>query len=140
MQKYSLYFLKDEFVNHYYHKSDILYHFFRKYQVLHDNVSYQKQFDFITKEIPTTEIISFLKKHHNLSIHKNESTMEIHDPYTSLKIDCKQREWIVYCPSIHIAETLLFEQLRSYHSSFFVLNVDEDQYGWLAPVRKELIL
>ncbi|MBO8155137.1 MAG: sporulation inhibitor of replication protein SirA [Bacillaceae bacterium] len=142
MDKLSLFWLKDDFAFHYYHKSDLLYHFFSQYHSNPFDSVYKKQFQFITRDLPRDQIIQHIKARlgSRYFVHNDKRKIDIQYDYIQLSIECYDKEWIIHCSSLQEAEIMFFEALRGYHSTFFVVNFEEDQYGWLSPVKKEIIL
>ncbi|MBB6452822.1 hypothetical protein HNQ94_001268 [Salirhabdus euzebyi] len=142
MQTFSIFLIKDEFVKHYYHKNDLLYDFFQTYRLQSYDPNYQKQFQFITKDIPKRDIITYLcdKLNGLYTIHKADDELWIENNHLHVKIECGRKEWVVYSSSLHEAELVVFEHFRALHTSFFVMNRNKSQYGWLSPIRKEVIL
>ncbi|WP_194841268.1 sporulation inhibitor of replication protein SirA [Salinibacillus xinjiangensis] len=142
MQKYTLYLINDEVVEHYYHKSNLLYDFLRKYNSSMNDEVYMKQFDYITKEIPCEKLLDFIKQqvrsHFLIEAYRNE--LAIASESMSLRFRCDQKECMVISSSLHDVEKLLFEHLRAFHHAFFVVNQSENQFGWLSPLRKRMIL
>ncbi|TCT26667.1 uncharacterized protein DUF2522 [Melghiribacillus thermohalophilus] len=142
MDKYSLYWLKDDFAFHYYHKSDVLYHFLFQYQMQSTDSIYEKQFQFITRTLPKEAIIEHLQSRlgNRYHVYTDKRRIDIRYDYVNVKIDCYDKEWVIHSSSLQEAEIMFFEALRGYHPSFFVVNYDQEQYGWLSPIKKELIL
>ncbi|WP_102028312.1 sporulation inhibitor of replication protein SirA [Salirhabdus sp. Marseille-P4669] len=140
MQKYSLYFIEDEFFHHYYHKSTLLFDFFIHVRNQPSNSIIRKQYEFITKKIPYKKMKEFLAYHTNLTVHETEEGLLINHLQSNIVIECEDREWTVYASSLHEVERLLFENLRCFDISFYVVDFEHNQYGWLSPLRKEILL
>ncbi|WP_068672255.1 sporulation inhibitor of replication protein SirA [Oceanobacillus sp. Castelsardo] len=137
MYDYSIYWIKQEIANHYFHKSDILYRFFEEYHHNKNRIDLRKQFLYITKNIEKDTIISILKYNlkDDVQIKQNGSTSEIYDNghFISLHIDKKQLNF--RSRSLQDAEEFLFPVLRLIHPLFFVVGHRDQNYGWISPIK-----
>ncbi|MCP8616424.1 sporulation inhibitor of replication protein SirA [Salirhabdus salicampi] len=142
MLQLSLFWIREEFAKHYFHKSDLLYAFLREYKKEHADQTYNRQFDFITKDIPFAKISRYLhdKLKGSAKVHIGINHISIEHQNLQMAIQCDRKEWTILCSSMEEAELMLFEYMRGFHTSFFVMDVHNHQYGWLAPIKKEIIL
>ncbi|SET38690.1 Protein of unknown function [Salinibacillus kushneri] len=141
MQKFSLYLIKEPIADQYYHKSDILYHFLRRYSSSVEDEVYLKQFHFITESMLTNELILFIQQQypdHSVRVSPNE--LYINFPDNQFKMTVQPRECIIEGSSLHEVEKTIFEHLRFFYSSFFVINRASQQFGWLSPQQKSLMI
>ncbi|WP_156289145.1 sporulation inhibitor of replication protein SirA [Oceanobacillus salinisoli] len=137
MYDYSIYWIKEEISNHYFHKSDILYRFFKEYQNNQNNVDLRNQYLYITndfdKEIIISHIKNYLKDH--VRLHINKAYLEIYNnkQYISLHIGKKQLKF--RSGSLQDAEDLLFPMLRIFQPFLFVVGNTHQNYGWISPMK-----
>jgi hypothetical protein len=140
MQKYYLYSIEEKFFHHYYHKTKLLYKFFIQFQLNPTDPITEKQFNYITKSIPISEIYQYLKNVSDLQLTFIEDRLLIQKDQAQIMIEYKEREWLIYSISVFEVEDLLFTYLRGIKPSFFVLNKQLTQYGWLSYAKKEILL
>ncbi|QHS22342.1 sporulation inhibitor of replication protein SirA [Virgibacillus sp. MSP4-1] len=141
MQKFSLFLIKENVADAYYHKSDILFHFLQRYPSLKNDEVYRKQFLYITQEISTDHLIQFIQKQYpTQSVRTSAHQLYITYQSAHIKITVNPTECTVEGSSLHEVEQFVFEYLRSFYSTFFVVNIADQQFGWLSPQRKRLMI
>src|SRR5690554_3821185 len=115
MHTYSIYWIKEAFANHYFHKSDLLYRFIRSYQRHRTRRDLYLQFNYITHYFLYEKLISHMKNYYletNIGLHIDGSLITIFQKESciSLLIDEKHLEF--RCDTLQVAEELLFPMLR----------------------------
>lgn len=139
MKQYTLYWIKETFSTHYYHKSDILNRFIQQYEDEPEHCVI-KQFQYITRVIPFHGLLHYLKKQLNNTIEVDGSggnTIFIKIQGEELKIDWCESKLLITSPNDHIS-IVCFNILRNFDSSIFIVENDQNQrnYGWVGPLKK----
>lgn len=134
MTEYSVFWIEEEFFSHYYYRSDILFRFIRDYQYDGSRIDLCSQFHFITRYLPYTSLVTHIKRYHSgsLEIHIEGNRIRLKNNFYSLVLSIHKKQLVVRCPSLENAECLLFEPLRSFHPSLFIIEKDLKNYGWIA--------
>lgn len=145
MHTYSLYWIKDEFSFHYFHKTNILYHFFQERYYNPGSRQLTLQYEYISQPIPLEllmhQVTHHLRKPVELHFDDDETSFTIYERGQAVKLSQREhREVEIQAENLHVAECLLFDALRKMDHSFFIMSQECQQYGWIAPVKKEVIL
>ncbi|KGX93319.1 hypothetical protein N781_11695 [Pontibacillus halophilus JSM 076056 = DSM 19796] len=145
MREYSIYWVEEEFAYHYFHKTSVLYDFFASYKENPQLDQMKSQFRFVTKYIPLELIVEHVSKRISNSVHLSfypeQSKLRLKKGHQKIElIQASGREIKLYAENIHQAEVLIFDYLRSFHHSFFISDEAYNQFGWIAPIKKEAIL
>ncbi|KGP73547.1 sporulation inhibitor of replication protein SirA [Pontibacillus yanchengensis] len=145
MREYTIYWVKDEFSYHYFHKTSVLFQFLQEWKHNQGSSVYQLQFNEVIKPLPLDLLIQHiatkLRKPVELSFEENEASFYIQHQGKSVRLTQKNdREVCFYAESLHQAEEVLFDTLRAIHPSFFIIDTTYSHYGWVAPIKKEAIL
>lgn len=136
MNQYTIYWIKEEFAHHFFHKSHILYRFLEAYQTEQNREDLRKQFEFITNTIPKKELIIHLSNNHPADVHVNwdENRFEIWKDMQYISLHMHQKHINFRSEILHDAEQLLFPALRLFQPVMFIMCSNVDHYGWLSPV------
>ncbi len=142
---YSLYWIKEEFSYHYFHKTNILFHFLQEWKYNPGSEQLSRQYQYVAQPIPLEvlmhHVTKHLKKPVELQFNDDETSFTIYEKGHVVKLlQRDHREVEIHAENLHIAERLLFDALRKMDHSFFIMNQDFQQYGWIAPIKKEVIL
>ncbi|MFC0525011.1 sporulation inhibitor of replication protein SirA [Pontibacillus salicampi] len=145
MREYVIYWIKDEFSVHYFHKTNVLFQFFQEWRQHRGSSIYEQQFQEITKPLPLEILVQHvskkIRKPVELSFHEQEASFYINYKGKTLQlIQQNDREVRFYAESLHQAEEILFNTLRTFHPSFFIIDTAYSHYGWIAPIKKQAIL
>lgn len=139
MNKYSIYWIKQEVAEDYFYKGDILYRFLKSYQNDKSRQDLSTQFRYITYDFCENELAEHIKVYNqHVSIKSHYSNQEVtlckNDQYILLHVSdshltCMSR-------SLHEAEEMLFPILRMFHPLLFIISHTENNYGWISPLTK----
>ncbi|MFA1822156.1 sporulation inhibitor of replication protein SirA [Virgibacillus oceani] len=135
MYTYSIYCIKEEFANHYFHKSDILYRFILSYQINKARKDLQMQFNYITHYFSYEKLISHMEKYYfntNTKLHINGSYITISQNGDCISLLIKEKDIEFRCNTLQEAEELIFPMLRRYQPLLFITGVND--FGWISPV------
>jgi hypothetical protein len=135
MNTYSIYWIKEEIANHYFHKSDILYRFIISYQCNKARNDLHMQFNYITRFFSYEKLISHMKKHYfntNTRLHINGSHITICKNGSCISLLIKEKHIEFRCDALQDAEELLFPMLRKFQRLLFITG--KNDFGWISPV------
>lgn len=139
MNEYSVFWIKKEFAQHFFHKTDILYRFIKSYQHNIKRQDLSQQFNFVTMKFPKYHLINHIQENllpqMNIAIHNRQIELSKNGYFLTLHIHEKFLKF--YCETLSEAEFLLFPILRSYHPYLFVMENNLNNYGWIAPILKK---
>lgn len=142
MQKYTIFWVEEEFCYHYYYKSEILYRFLNEYMSNFYRKDLRTQFNYITRIIPYSSLITHIQTfHHNQIKFKIDGrNIELNKGEHNALLYLNERSLSIMCPSIQDAEIILFQALTSFDRNFFIIEQDTTNSGWISPVKKEVLL
>lgn len=137
VNKYSIFWIKEEVAQRYFYKSDILYRFLKSYQSNKGRQDLSKQYNYITHNFPEEALIEHIKKNnHSISIKtlsdKQKMTLYKNNQYILLYVYDSHLTFL--SKSLHEAEYLLFPILRTFHPLLFIMSHTHINYGWISPV------
>ena len=137
MNKYTIYWIKQEIAQHYFFKCDILYRFLTSYQDNKNRQDLSIQYRYITHDFDKSHLAEHIKAyddHLSIKTHQNDQGMTLYknNQYMLLHID--QSYLTCICTSLHDAEDMLFPILRTFHPLFFIISHTENKYGWISPI------
>lgn len=139
LNKYLVFWIKEEFAYYYFYKNDILHRFLSSYQNDKDRWDLSIQYDYITNRVPVNKLISHLYKNHNHSVQaqNNKRIFEIYNYQQYLTLHIHEKHLTFHCESLDDAEELLFPILRIFQPLLFVMSeTNQGEYGWISPVTK----
>ncbi|RDW17752.1 sporulation inhibitor of replication protein SirA [Oceanobacillus chungangensis] len=138
MYEYSIYRIREEIANHYYHKSDILYRFLKEYEKNKELLYLHGQFLYITNKFTQKKIELYLNKYlaKTISYITEQSKIKIFNEKQSITLHLNKYCINFRCESLHDAEEFLFPVLRKYDSLLFVIGNQHVNYGWISPISK----
>lgn len=141
MRNYQVYLIDDEFASHYFGRESMFYKLFKDYDRSFGDmkVILSKQINFITKPIPTLRIHQTIHQHlqkkrgfrtnrgkYYYEIGKNScANLAVHDRYIEIQAS-----------GSYESETVFFEVLRKNEHSFLAIDLNNDRYGWLKPIKE----
>ncbi|WP_138414669.1 sporulation inhibitor of replication protein SirA [Aquibacillus sediminis] len=143
MHQYSTFWIKDEFHYHYFYKSDILRRFLTECLTFsYTNKQLKDQFDFITQEIPYKLLLQHVKSFHKqqLDVIIKGEILEMIKGNRAVTISFHKRFFTIHAHSLEEADDLIFQPLKSLHPSFFIIEKDSTNSGWVSPVKNEVLL
>ncbi|WP_186577373.1 sporulation inhibitor of replication protein SirA [Aquibacillus kalidii] len=142
MQKYTIFWIEQEFCYHYFYKSEILFRFLNEYMNNNSRNDLQSQFDFITKSIPYSNLVTHIQRFHGnqIELKVNGRKIDLIKNNNKVTLYLKERSMIIKCTSVQEADFLLFGALKMFDPSFFIVENGSTNSGWITPVKKEALL
>lgn len=142
MRTYQIYFIEDEFAQHFLGRERLFFNLFSEYIQTTGSLKYilQRQIDYVTKAIPKQQLQTMIeqqmRKKKNFRFqngeyyidYKNEGSraiLMIHDDVVEVKAD-----------GSYIAETNFFECIRKCGDSFLAIDFNHERFGWLKPIKE----
>ncbi|RFU61233.1 sporulation inhibitor of replication protein SirA [Peribacillus glennii] len=142
MRNYRIYLIEDEFARHFYGRERLFFNLFLEYTNSSGSQKgiLQKQIEYITRAIPVAALRNILEK---LSM-RNKDFLYKDGVYYLEKRAGKSRaalqlgkEFIALQAEGNFeAETSFFECIRKYDSGFLAIDLENNRYGWLKPVKE----
>ena len=143
MHTYSAFWIREEFHHHYFYRSDILYRFLHEY-LRSDKRSneWNDQYNYVTQFIPYSELLSHINNFHQrrINISISEESIELSKDDSFAIIYMAERCFTIKCESIEQLDSLLFQPLKTFNPSFFVIELGSTNSGWVTPIKKEILL
>ncbi|MCT2536397.1 sporulation inhibitor of replication protein SirA [Aquibacillus koreensis] len=142
MQKYTIFWVEEEFCYHYYYKSEILYRFFKEYMEQTSRRDLFSQFIYITRVLPYSKLLNHVQMCHKneLKLHMSGKKINIQKDGQYMELHLHKRYMTIYCQSVQVADALLFQPLKVFHPSFFIIENGSFNAGWITPMKKEVLL
>ncbi|TMU87653.1 sporulation inhibitor of replication protein SirA [Bacillus sp. BHET2] len=140
MRNYQIYWIEETFVQHYYGRERMFYQLFSDWEVssgeLHEIIS--KQVDYITKPIPYLPTQRLLKQ----ELMKTEGAFWVDSVASIERLDSKaslilNEKWLTLNSWGHDeSEYIFFEILRRNMGQLLAIDVQNERYGWLKPIKQ----
>jgi hypothetical protein len=142
MRNYRIYLIEDEFAQHYVGREKLFFNLFLEYtgSMGRQKGILQKQIEYITKPVPAADLRHILELR---SLRKKDFTFKDGLYYlenkngksrAALKLN---RDYIVIQAEGDLeAETSFFECIRKYESDFLAMDLENNRYGWLKPIKE----
>ncbi|MDC3416295.1 sporulation inhibitor of replication protein SirA [Aquibacillus salsiterrae] len=142
MQKYSIFWIEEEFCYHYFYRSEILYRFLNEYLSYTSRTDLLSQFTFVTRNLPYNTLLTHFKNYHgdSLKLEMTEKGLVMEKGNSSVCLELFDRYITVQAFSVEEADRLLFQCLKSFDPSFFIIESETTNCGWITPIKKEVLL
>ncbi|MEN2766351.1 sporulation inhibitor of replication protein SirA [Ornithinibacillus xuwenensis] len=140
MKVYTVYWIKNEFAEHYYYKSDILYRFLREFHAKYNRNDLVTQFNFITESFPKEQLSSQLTRlqQNTFRNQAKRNPIELGNTINYITLHINEKHLKFRCETLEDAEALLFPILRRFHPYLFIMDEENENYGWISPVRTSI--
>ncbi|RDU38986.1 sporulation inhibitor of replication protein SirA [Neobacillus piezotolerans] len=142
MRKYQLYLIEDEFASHYFGRERIFFHLFKENRQAVGELKQitDKQISYITKPLPVLRIHQLLhkklEKSNSLKAENGLYTIELNNRTSMADLSVKENFIVIEAEGGYEAETAFFEVLRKCEASFLAIDLENDKYGWLKPIKE----
>lgn len=142
MRKYQLYLIEDEFASHYFGRERIFFHLFKENRQAVGELKHitDKQIGYITKPLPVLRIHQLLhkqlEKSNSLRAENGLYTIELNNRTSRANLAVKETYILIEADGGYEAETAFFEVLRKCEASFLAVDLENDKYGWLKPIKE----
>jgi hypothetical protein len=141
VRTYQLYLIDDEVASHYLGRERMFFQLFKEY---HDSdgdmkVILSKQIDYITRPIPSLEfhqhIQQFLQRKGNLQTEQGVYYNKYgNKSWAKLRLNDSHID--IHAKGNYDAETDFFEVLRKNERFFLAIDLINDRFGWLKPIKE----
>lgn len=141
LRSYQLYIITDEFASHYFGRESMFFQLFKEYEValgeLYTIIT--KQIVYITKPIPSIRLHQYIQQQmQNTAGYSFENGVYRIDYGKSsrAKLEVFDRFLMIEAEGSYEAETCFFEVLRKNEGAFLAVDLRNDRYGWLKPIKE----
>lgn len=141
MRTYQVYLIDDEFASHYFGRENMIYKLFKDCDRSFGDrkIILSKQVNFITKSIPTLRIHQSIHQHlqnkRGFRTNRGKYFYEI-GKNSSANLAVYDRHIEIKASGSYESETVFFEVLRKSEHSFLAIDINNDRYGWLKPIKE----
>lgn len=150
VRHYQIYLMKEQYASDYLGKEHLLYILFKDYSNSAGKSSriIGRQILFITKRLP----VLALKQHINQQMKYNPNIRYIKGVYfviqkamngrikSSARLEIHNRVMKITSDGNYEAETILFECIRKCADSFLAVDLKNEHYGWLKPIKERKLI
>lgn len=141
MRIYSIYNIEEKFARFFYGKENLIVDLFRKEKEKYkEQVNLiQKQIEYITLPIPITDIHQLLHQYgvnYGLIEKDNMYYLKSNQEKEGAVLYLKERSLNVEAWGSLENETIFFEILRKYDGHFLAIDLENNYFGWLKPVKE----
>ena len=141
LRTYQIYFIEDEFAQHFIGRERLFFNLFLDYIQTTDPLKsiLQKQIEYVTKPIPKQKLESMVvqKLKRKSNFHSQDGVYYL-DYYGGSQADLliQDHALIVKAEGNYVAETAFFECIRKCGSSFLAVDFEHERFGWLKPIKE----
>ncbi|MEQ2526585.1 sporulation inhibitor of replication protein SirA [Robertmurraya yapensis] len=141
MRTYQLYIIDDEFASHYFGREHMFFRLFKEYEEAHGELQsiIRKQIQYITKSIPSIRfhqsIQQQLQNHNGFSMEQGLYILD-QGRGSSARLEIFDRYFLLESQGNYEAETSFFEVLRKNERSILAIDLKNNHYGWLKPIKE----
>lgn len=141
MRTYQLYIIDDEFASHYFGRESMFFQLFKEYEDAAGDLQsiLAKQIMFITKPIPSIRLHQYIQQQlqNTKGFKLSQGTYIIeYGKNSSARLEIFDRWVVVEAQGSYEAETCFFEVLRKNEGAFLAVDVHNNRYGWLKPIKE----
>ncbi|MFD1735913.1 sporulation inhibitor of replication protein SirA [Bacillus salitolerans] len=143
MRQYQIYWVEEEFANHYFGREIMFYRLFFQFNEERNEERkniLNKQVEYITKPLPAIQLNQFIESELKGNINFTITTegFMFHDQATRSGASLSVHEryiWVVGTGNYE-TEMMLFDLLRKWDSRFLAIDLGQARYGWLSPIKQ----
>ncbi|MDP4164134.1 MAG: sporulation inhibitor of replication protein SirA [Bacillota bacterium] len=142
MRKYRLYLIEDEFASHYFGRERMFFQLFQEYENTTGDMRsiLKKQIAYITKQLPALRFHQLIQKKlgtvRGFKVENGTYSIELNGKLSVATMEVKDDSIIVDGYGSYEAETIFFEVLRKCESSFLAVDLENNRFGWLKPIKE----
>ncbi|MBS4207475.1 sporulation inhibitor of replication protein SirA [Bacillus sp. FJAT-50079] len=141
MRTYFIYLIKDEFANYFYGRENKFYELFVADRYEHGEMKniVKKQIQYITKPLPHLD----LHRHFADSVQSKNFYIKGKSYYVGIPKGKKDAELLIGERSLKVnanggfeSESVFFEALRKFDGRFLAVDLENNRYGWIKPIKE----
>lgn len=142
MREYRIYLIEDEFAHHYYGREKLIFNLFLEYTNSSGKQKsiLQKQIEYITKRVPIDALMNILEvqalKKKDFTYKDGVYYLEKSDGRSRAALKLYHDYMVLRADGDFEAETSFFECVRKYDSDFLAMDLENNRYGWLQPIKE----
>jgi hypothetical protein len=141
VRNYQIYLIEEEFAAHYFGRERMFFQLFQEFEYSVGEIKsiLSKQIHYITRPIPNLRLNQFI--HQQLQTKKDfrseNSAYYIEQGIRSTaKLELFDRHLILQATGSYDAETVFFEVLRKSEEAFLAIDLYNERFGWLKPIKE----
>lgn len=141
LRTYQLYIIDDEFASHYFGREYMFFKLFKEFEQSFGELKtiLAKQIAFITRPIPSIRLHQYIQqqmqRYKGFQIEQGVYSIE-YGRNSSAKLYVYDRYILIESYGSYEAETCFFEILRKNEASFLAIDLENNHYGWLKPIKE----
>jgi len=150
MRHYQIYLIKEQYASDYLGKESMFFRLFHDFSISAGESSriIGRQILFVTNQLPTNS----LKKYLDQQLKYNTNIRCINGIYyviqkeksagvkSSARLKINNRVMYITSEGSYDAETVLFECIRKCANSFLAVDLKNERYGWLKPIKERKLI
>ncbi len=142
LRRYQIYLIEDEFAAHYFGKERMFHQLFHEYENSNGDLSHllKRQIQFITKPIPIFRLQQMIeqKLRRNKHFHEDKGIyyLNMHNGKSTAELTVNQHMMTLFANGTLEAETIFFECIRQCEDSFLAIDLHNERFGWLKPIKE----
>lgn len=144
VRKYQLYSIEDEFASHYFGRERMFFQLFLEHERTSGELKMilKKQIHYITKPMQALRFHQLIQQHlgglRGFQVGQGSYTymIELNGRQSHAELEIYDKMITVKARGSYEAETVFFEVLRKYESSFLAVDLEHNRFGWLKPIKE----
>lgn len=141
MRNYQLYIIDDEFASHYFGREIMFFQLFQEYEQSQGEMQaiLSKQICYITNPTPSIRLHQYLQQQlqKTKGFRMEQGTYIIeYGRNSSARLRVYERYLSLDAQGSYEAETCFFELLRKYEGTYLAIDIENERYGWLKPIKE----
>lgn len=142
VRKYQLYLIEDEFAAHYFGRERMFFQLFQEYEASNGELKQitKKQIAYITKHLQILKIHQLIQKQlgkiRGFKSEHGTYTIELSGKLSAATLEVHENRVLIEANGSYEAETAFFEVLRKCESSFLAVDLENERFGWLKPIKE----
>lgn len=142
LRRYHLYLIKEELAVHYSGRERMFFQLFSEHKKTTDIMEktiFQKQIEYITLPISKwsmeTQLYNALNKYKTF-LYENDIFRIENGNLSRALLKIEHNHLIIEAEGYYDAESIFFEAIRKHEPSFLAIDVENERFGWLKPIKE----
>ncbi|MDQ0154993.1 hypothetical protein J2S07_001297 [Robertmurraya andreesenii] len=141
MRTYQIYIIDNEFASHYFGREGMFFQLFQEYDESEGELQtiLLKQIYYITNSIPSIRLHQYLQQQLQMTkgFYVSGGLYGIdHGRTSSATLEVSERHLTLKAQGSYEAETRFFEILRKNKENYLAIDLRNQRYGWLKPIKE----
>ncbi|KAB7663588.1 sporulation inhibitor of replication protein SirA [Bacillus sp. B1-b2] len=142
MRRYHLYLIKQDIAQHYSGRERMFFQLFSEYMKTADNLQkniVKKQIEYITLPISKwsmeNQLYNALNKNKTFQLEKDIFKIENGNLSRAI-LKIEYNHLVIEAEGYYDAESIFFEVIRKHEPSFLAIDIENERFGWLKPIKE----